>query len=173
MVNDIKRNYMTAIKRGGAIAVLSIAGLLGACDTPNEQATAPQETLTEPDNSPGVETVTSLEEVSEQTQQLIGQTVTVTGEVEEIVGPGTYRLEEQGEIFGEDSILVLMANEPPQPIAEDQIVEVTGEVRQFIIAEFEQDYDLTWDLDVQRQLEAEYEGQPVVISQVTRVVAPE
>jgi len=170
MVNDIKRNSMTMLKRGGAIAVLSLAGLLGACDTYNDQATAPQQDLTPPDNTPGVETVTSLEEVSEQTRQLIGQTVTVTGEVEEIVGPGTYQLEEQGEIFGEDSVLVLMANEPPQPIAEDQIVEVTGEVRQFILADIEQDYELTWDLDMQRQLEAEYEGQPVVISQVTRVV---
>ncbi|MEB3882641.1 hypothetical protein [Lyngbya sp. CCY1209] len=164
---------MTMLKRGGAIAVLSLAGLLGACDGYNEQATAPQQDLTPPDNSPGVETVTSLEEVSEQTQQLMGQTVTVTGEVEEIVGPGTYRLEEQGEIFGEDSILVVMASDPPQPIAEDQVVEVTGEVRQFIIAEFERDYNLTWDLEMQRQLEAEYEGRPVVISQVTRVVETE
>ncbi|MGC9526229.1 MAG: hypothetical protein ACP5D7_11900 [Limnospira sp.] len=164
---------MTMLKRGGAIAVLSLAGLLGACDAYNNQAEAPQQDLTNPANSPGVETVTSLEEVSEQTQQLIGQTVTVTGEVEEIVGPGTYRLQEAGEIFGEDSIIVIMANDPPQPITEDQIVQVTGEVRQFILAEFERDYDLTWDLNMKEKLEAEYEGQPVVISQVTRVIEPQ
>jgi hypothetical protein len=49
-------------------------------------------------------------------------------------------------------------------MVEGEDVVVTGEIRPFIAAEFERDYELTWDLDVKRQLEAEYENQPVFIA---------
>jgi hypothetical protein len=49
-------------------------------------------------------------------------------------------------------------------MVEGEDVVVTGEIRPFIAAEFERDYELTWDLDVKRQLEAEYENKPVFIA---------
>lgn len=36
-------------------------------------------------------------------------------------------------------------------------------VRPFIKSEFERDYDLTWDLDFQEELEAEYTEKPVLV----------
>ncbi|MEO1341809.1 MAG: hypothetical protein AAFV28_11865 [Cyanobacteria bacterium J06635_13] len=36
-------------------------------------------------------------------------------------------------------------------------------MRPFVKAEFEQDYDLTWDLDVEREIEAEYTEKPVLV----------
>ncbi|MEB3212168.1 MAG: hypothetical protein VKL39_12475 [Leptolyngbyaceae bacterium] len=41
---------------------------------------------------------------------------------------------------------------------------VTGTLRPFIASEFEQEYDLTWDLDIQEQLEAEYTERPVLVA---------
>ncbi|MGC9526228.1 MAG: hypothetical protein ACP5D7_11895 [Limnospira sp.] len=160
----------TSLKRAGIAAVLSLAGLLGACDAFNNQAADPQQTLSDPDETEGVTTVTSLEEVIEDTDQLLGRTVTVTGYVDEMLGPGIYLLEDQNTLLGEDTALVITVNEPPQEIVADQTVQITGEVRQFVAAEFEEDYDLTWDLDLKRKIEAEYEGKPVIFSQVTRVI---
>jgi hypothetical protein len=41
---------------------------------------------------------------------------------------------------------------------------VTGELRQFVIADFERDYDLTWDADLREQLEVEYQDRPVLVA---------
>ncbi|MGK7951265.1 MAG: hypothetical protein AB4368_21405 [Xenococcaceae cyanobacterium] len=40
---------------------------------------------------------------------------------------------------------------------------VTIIVRPYIQSEFERDYDLTWDLDLQEKIEAEYREKPVLI----------
>ena len=37
-------------------------------------------------------------------------------------------------------------------------------LRPFVAAEFEEEYNLTWDLDLQEQLEAEYTEQPVLVA---------
>lgn len=169
MVHGIS-NPKISPKRAGIAAVLSLAGLLGACDAFNNQAADPQQTLSNPDDTEGVTTVTSMEEVIDETDQLIGRTVTVTGYVDEVLAPDAYLLEDQNTVFGEDMVLVITVNEPPQEIVADQTVQITGEVRQFIVAEFEEDYELTWDLDFKRQIEAEYEGRPVIFAQVTRVI---
>ena len=41
---------------------------------------------------------------------------------------------------------------------------VTGQLRKFILAEFERDYDLAWDTTVKEQLEAEYSEKPVFVA---------
>ena len=62
---------------------------------------------------------------------------------------------------GED---LLVINATGQPLAEGEAaVIMTGMVRPFVKAEFEQDYDLTWDLDVQKEIEAEYTEKPVLV----------
>lgn len=169
-IKQNKKNNIFSLKRAGAIAIVSIAGLLGACDAGyDNRATSPEitndEVVTEP-----VEPVADLEEVAEETEQFIGETVTIRGEIEEAIAPGVYRLQEENELLAQDSVLIVMPDESPMPIVEDQEVQVTGEVRQFISAEFERDYNLTWDLNVEEQIEAEYEGQPVVVVQNAEIL---
>ena len=48
-------------------------------------------------------------------------------------------------------------------------MQVTGEVRRFNITELDRDYDLTWDLDLQRELEAEHKDKTVIVADFTRV----
>ncbi|MBC5796128.1 MAG: hypothetical protein VKL60_18265 [Sphaerospermopsis sp.] len=37
-------------------------------------------------------------------------------------------------------------------------------MRPFVVADLERDYDITWDLDLQRKLEAEYRDKPVLVA---------
>ncbi len=71
-------------------------------------------------------------------------------------------LREPGLLEGE-SLLVL--NRTPTLVLEPgAMVVVTGELRPFVVSELERDYDITWDLEIQRELEAEYQEQPVFVA---------
>jgi hypothetical protein len=152
------------VKKGGAFTLITLSLLLGAC-TPEPEATVPETevdtTLTETDD-------TDVEDVVEDTEELIGEMVTVTGEVEEDYGINTFVIEETGEIFG-DKVLVINTA-ATEPILEEQNVRVTGEVRELVVAEFERDYDLTWEGDILRTIEAEYVGQPVIVADAVEVL---
>ncbi|HEY9771592.1 MAG TPA: hypothetical protein V6C71_24375 [Coleofasciculaceae cyanobacterium] len=100
-------------------------------------------------------------EITKNPTQYYGQTLAVTGEVEEIYGANTFTLDED-ELFGANDLLVLVTN-PSETVSEDEAVAVTGELRSFVVADLERDYDLTWDLDVQQEIEAEYSNRPVLV----------
>jgi len=157
-------NSWLGVKKGGAFTLITLSLLLGACP-PEPEATVPETgvdtTVTETDD-------TDVEDVVEDTAQLIGETVTVSGEVEEDYGINTFVIEETGEIFGDQVLVINTA--ATEPILEEQNVQVTGEVRQLLVAEFERDYDLTWEGDIRRTIEAEYEGQPVIVADVVEVL---
>lgn len=87
--------------------------------------------------------------------------IAVEGEVEEIIDPATFTLDEE-QLFGATDLLVIGA--PITEALDGQTVTVTGQLRPFILTEFEQDYDLTWDLDVKKELEAEYSEKPVFVA---------
>ena len=100
-------------------------------------------------------------EIAEDPTQFYGEILAVTGEVEEIYGMNTFTLDEE-ELFGGEDLLVIAPN-MTEVISDGETVAVTGELRSFVIADLETDYDLTWDLDVQEQLEAEYSERPVLV----------
>jgi hypothetical protein len=141
---------------GGAIALALLAMLLPACVAVEKEAAAPEPT-------------TAVEKVAQNTDQLIGQTVTVSGEVEEILGPKTFQLEDD-KIFSGEKVLILNAVPATVPITEGKNVTVTGQVRKFVLADFEKDYNLSNDLNVRKKLETEFEGKPAIIAQTTQVV---
>lgn len=162
----LKQNRaMSSARSGYAIALLSsLFLLLAACEAPQTTTTTPSSDTDTTVNAPQANTESpDLEDVAENTEQLIGQTVTVEGEVENIVGANAFRMQEN-ELFGGDEVLIVNAN-PTVPISDDQNIRVTGEVRQFVVADFERDYDLNWDLEVQQQLEAEYQNKPVIVAE--------
>lgn len=214
MVNN--RNNNQGLVRKGAIALVLMAGFLGACEGNQPQANTPvttedREAMDNRGNNedqqaantvPGTENSTvaqtdtntdtnqasspvpstdgatgtmaqtetdEVEEVADNSDQLIGQTVTIKGEVEESYGSNLYRVQEQGEVFGDSVLVLAVPAQPGATLAADQNVQVTGEVQQFVMADFERDYDLNWDLSVKEQIEAEYEGKPVVVAQTVQV----
>ena len=143
-----------------------IAGGAATVRAQNQQNQQPQWGL-EPD-SPGV---ISLEEVSEEAHKLAGSTVTISGEVEEIIAPNAFILQETGSIYNDDRVLVILTSPPQVPIVEKGKVQVTGEVAQLVVAEIETDYDLTWDLELKRKLEAEYTGAATLVADFTNLAS--
>jgi hypothetical protein len=168
-----KVNHLFSIlkKPTSVVTMILASTVIAACDSFSNNVGTSQQDLTENNEAAQVETVTSLEDVAEEGNELIGQTVTISGEVEEVLSPDALILEEDENLFGDDQVLVLsvdnLQNEPV--LQEGENAQITGEVVQLVVADLERDYDLTWDLDLKRQLEAEYEGKPAVIGQITRV----
>lgn len=102
-------------------------------------------------------------QITENPQQYYGQTLAVTGEVEQIQGANSFTLDED-QLFGTDDLLVLNRT-PNSVVQEDEEVAVTGVLRPFVVAELEREYGITWDLDVQQRLETEYSNKPVLIAE--------
>ncbi|ERT04701.1 hypothetical protein M595_5362 [Lyngbya aestuarii BL J] len=90
------------------------------------------------------------------------QRIAVQGEVEEIRSTGVFTVDEE-QLFGGEDLLVITANPDPQ-VNDGESVTIVGTLRPFVKAEFERDYDLTWDLDFQQEIEAEYENKPVFVA---------
>ena len=102
-----------------------------------------------------------LEDIAEDPELYYLQTLAVEGEIDEVRNDYTFTLKEE-QLIGGDEILMINASGTPIPEADETVV-VTGTVRQYIQAEFDRDYDLTWDLDVQEEIEAEYTERPVFV----------
>ena len=84
-------------------------------------------------------------------------------EVEKIVGPNSFTLDED-KLFGGQDLLVVNPN-PKVPIRADERVVVTGVLRPLVIADIEREFGFNWDTGFERQLEAEYKNRPVLIAQ--------
>ena len=111
-------------------------------------------------------------EIAANPEQYYGRTLAVTGAIEDVQSNNTFTLNED-RLLGAEDLLIVYASprtgtQPPAaPLptitAGDQVA-VTGVLRSFGVTEFERDYNLTWDLEVQRQLEADYSDRPVLVA---------
>lgn len=100
-------------------------------------------------------------DVAENPDRYYSQEIALEGEVNEIRNYYSFVLKED-QLIGGDSLLVINTTGEPIPDKDEKVV-ITGMIRPFIKAEFERDYDLTWSLDIQRQIEAEYSEKPVLV----------
>lgn len=103
------------------------------------------------------------EEISEEPEQYYGRTIAVSGEVAEQLSPNTFTIQDEG-LFAGESVLVVGVTPDPALDANEEVV-VTGTLRPYVAADFERDYDLGWDLEVQEQIEAEYTQKPVLVAE--------
>lgn len=101
-------------------------------------------------------------EITDNPSRYYNKVIAVPAEVEEIVGPNAFTLDEDQLIGGSD--LLVLVPTPKRPIKEGEKVVATGVLRPFVVADIERDYDLTWDLELQKKLEAEYSTKPVLIA---------
>lgn len=85
------------------------------------------------------------------------------GEVENMQNPVLFELDED-KLIGEKNLLVLLKQPPRVAINEGQTVAIMGEARPFVITDIERDYNLDWDWNVRKKLEAEYNNAPVLIA---------
>ena len=103
-------------------------------------------------------------EITQNPQRYYNKRLAVTGEVENIRNTNLFTLDED-KLFGGEDLLVLNLGSQQVSVKEDETVAVTGVVRPFLVAEFERDYDLTWDLKIKEGLEAEYKNKPVLVAE--------
>ncbi|NJL62341.1 MAG: hypothetical protein HC903_11535 [Methylacidiphilales bacterium] len=103
-------------------------------------------------------------QIAQSPKPYYGQTVAVTGEVGDITSPTLMTLHQQ-KLFGDRNLPVLLTSEPKVAINKGQTVVIVGEVRPFIASEIEQQYNLNWDSDVKREMEAKYRNQPILVAE--------
>ncbi|PZD70703.1 hypothetical protein C1752_10218 [Acaryochloris thomasi RCC1774] len=100
-------------------------------------------------------------EITQNPEKFYDLAIAVEGEVEDVLDPTSFTLDEE-QLFGATDLLVI--NTPITEALDGETVTVTGQLRKFVLADFERDYDLTWDLDVKKKLEAEYSDKPVFVA---------
>jgi hypothetical protein len=152
MLNRLKTKGAFAKRLRWRIAVFALMAIaLPACTNQLE--------ANRPANEPGNVTT---EEVTDNTNELIGQTVTIRSEPIRKVDPNAFTVSDQ-EFFGSESILVVNASGEPFTFPEDNDteVQVTGEVRKLVVADLNREYNLDLDPD----LYVDYEDKPVIIAQ--------
>jgi len=132
----------------GVIALLLSATLLPACTDQNA-------------GGPTAESNVTTEEVADQTNELIGQPVTVRSNVVQKIGPSTFTVTDE-QFFGGETILVVNATGTPFifPPAEAE-AQITGTVAKFNVAEINEAYGL----NLEPNLYTEYEGKPAIVAQ--------
>lgn len=97
-----------------------------------------------------------------------GQTVSVKAEVEDVLGPNMFTLDEDSLLAGSD-VLVLVPRGLAGTLSHDQKVIVTGKVRPFVEAELDRDYDWFENgklVDVKEKVD--WKTRPVVVADTIR-----
>lgn len=139
-------------------------------------------TLVACDNdSAGPEQGTSVEDVEEaepdepgEGADLIGETVTISGEVDEILDPQGFIM--GGDALFEDGVLVLSGPTSFEDLGltldqslvdDDTIVEVTGTVEELVVVDFEEEFGLDLDDTVYE----EWDGQAVIVAEQVATLA--
>lgn len=102
----------------------------------------------------------TIEKITGNLEDYVGQMVTVRSEVEEELDESGFVLQAD-EFFGGEPFLLLNAGAEPVTRPNDEIaVQGTGTVREFIIADIENEYGI----DLDDELYIDYEDRPVVVA---------
>lgn len=132
----------------GIITLALMAMLLPACAKSGPQLTVRDRNVT-------------AQAVSQMTNALIGQRVTVRGEIKKLVSGNAFTINDE-QMFEGQEILVVNASSAPFTLPDDDIeLQVTGEVRKFNIANLAKEFDLS----LQPEAYLDYKDRPVIIAQ--------
>lgn len=165
---------MTSLRTGTTLVALTL-GLLAAC-TPDEAADAVDTAAAAVEGavtSPAGGTI-DVDDITGDPARFEGQTVTVEADLEEVLGPYSFKLDEDDLLQGgiDNDLLVISSKAANLANIDDQWlnnrVRVTGTVRRLAVVDLER--ETGWDLDP--QIEAEIEGsRPVLIATAVERVA--
>ncbi len=151
MLNKYHRNPVSGLKniRTSALSLAIMAILLPACtnDLETRNSEEPQGNVT-------------TEEVADNTNQLIGQTVTIRSQPVSKISPTTFTVSDN-QFFGGETILVVNASGQTATLPENTELQITGKVAKFVATDIEKEYNLKLDPN----LYGEYESKPAIIAQ--------
>ena len=155
--------------------MLAVALLLASCGEQEEGAAEEPAAQEEAAAATGGEAESAgpaagvvISDVTDNAQEYFGTTVTVSGEVNDLLTPNAFTI--GGEDFlGTDELLIVGAQQLPNivegvegevEVGQDDIVQVTGEVHEFNVTEIEDEVGYALDDGVF----GEFEGEPVVVA---------
>jgi hypothetical protein len=115
--------------------------------------------------------------------EFAGRTLSVTGEVSEVIDPRAFRMGGDDGTLGigaDDGLLVIGAKTLPQwagsdireddlDALEDRTVVATGTVRRFVLVEVEEELDI----DLDDEIYVEFEGEPVLVARQVQLTFPD
>lgn len=109
----------------------------------------------------------TIQQIEDHPDRYVGNRYTVSGEIQEVYGPNAFTIG-MG-LFGEAMLVVLptdakmhgmMSDETP--FSEDDIVQVSGMVRSYVVTDLENDYDFDFNFS---EMEIDYEGsEPMMVA---------
>lgn len=105
----------------------------------------------------------TIADVEQDPEQYFGQTVTVSGEINDVWGPDVFTI--GGEGFAGALLIIVPESaqfvgvSEAEPVEEDDIVQITGTVEEYIIAEIESEYGFTPEYDIEYE-----EREPAVVA---------
>lgn len=153
----------------GTLSLALLTAVIAACAPPQTAETEPQvgEPTAEETIDPGA---ADAGDVADDYEQLIGQTVTIRGDIDEQLSDNVVRLTADEGLFGGENIMVVLPDDfvlPTEEGGEDVVVnriQVTGEVQRFTAAEAQQ-YNLQDEV-------AEDEERPLIVAE-TAALSPD
>ncbi len=101
-------------------------------------------------------------DITKNPEKYYNKRLAVVGEVEDIQNAKVFTLDED-KLFGATDLLVFNPK-PKVAIKDNGVVAVTGVLRPFVVADFDREYDLGWDLKLKQKLQAEYSTKPVFVA---------
>jgi hypothetical protein len=107
-----------------------------------------------------------LDELEDKPESYLGKTVTVEGEVDRVLGPHLFTIDERNWVDAERELPVVVPDPFAAIVRTDAPVRVTGVVQKVPIAKIEQDWSL---FSSDPKIKAEIEASPVLVA--TEVVA--
>jgi hypothetical protein len=115
----------------------------------------------------------SVDDITENPDKYIGQTVTIEGEVDEVHGPDAFSLDEENPVAGgvDNDLLVLGPQAASLEDLDDQWlndkVRVTGTIGKLSVVEVER--EVGWDLSPELEVEVEGAKAVLIAKSVARV----
>lgn len=137
----------------GLVAVLAVG--LTACNT--------QETAG-PEKGVGVEEIRERDIYDDGLDHFVGETVTVSAEVAEVVTPMAFEIAGEG---GPKPILVLTPPDTAANVTDDSVVKVTGRVRELALADAERDLGI----DLDDSTFAKYDDEHIIVATKVEVLS--
>lgn len=164
--NSNNRNGITAIAVGILIVLAAIIAYVMVSNN-TDTANNGQDTTVEENTSEQTErTESQLEQIAENPSTFIGKTVTVEGEIQDVLSQRAFKIADQA--AGEELLIVFpealpaeRAQEAEQLLVDNANAQVTGVVRVATFAEYERDYGLLFD---DPGVNVEFEGKPVLVA---------
>jgi hypothetical protein len=119
----------------------------------------------------GIEVVTPAK-LSRDGKKFYGQTVTVRGEVDDVIDSRTFTLDEDSILPGPD-VLVLVPKGVASTLVHDQVVTIVGTVRPYVMAEIKKDYDWFEDGKIVKRMgdKVDMKTRPVLVATSVRTAA--